>query len=181
MKELTCSFFDRDAVKVAQDLLGKVLTFKGCSGVIVETEAYKDDEASHAAKKTARSEPIRNKFGTTYVYLNYGMYHLVNFTADSKRPGAVLIRAVEPLEGIHIMQKRRNKEKVSELCSGPGKLCQAFGITMAQHNKKIGEDIKVFDAGNRPKIVKTSRVGISKAKELLWRFYIKDNEFVSKK
>jgi DNA-3-methyladenine glycosylase len=180
MRELKKDFFDRDAEIVARGLLGKLLRFDDCSGVIVETEAYKDDPASHARKITKRSRPIAEKFGTTYVYLNYGMYWLLNFTCDSKKAGAVLIRAVEPVEGIPLMRKRRKREKVEELCSGPGKLCQAFGITGKQHDKPVRKEVMLFDIGRKVEIATSKRVGISKGQEYEWRYFIKGNRFVSK-
>jgi len=179
MKELRKDFFKPDAEKVAKALLGKLLVFGKCSGIIVETEAYADDGASHAAKRTKRSIPLFAKHGTTYVYLNYGMYHMLNFTCDTKGPGGVLIRAVEPEDGINIMKRRRKTNDIYNLCNGPGKLCQAFGINMKQHDKEIGE-VKIFDIGKKVEIEKSPRIGISFAKDLEWRFFIKDNKFVSR-
>lgn len=180
MKELKKEFFERDAVTVAKDLLGKLLKFKRCSGIIVETEAYADDGASHAAKRTKRSAPLFDKWGTTYVYLNYGMYYLVNFTCNKNGPGAVLIRALEPVEGISIMKKRRQTDNIYNLCNGPGKICQAFGITMAQHDKEVGKEIHVYDIGKKVEICQSKRIGISAAKDLEWRFFVKGSKFVSK-
>ncbi len=180
MREIKKNFFKKDAVWVAKALLGKKLKFKGCEGIIVETEAYKDDPASHAYKPTPRSMPLIEEYGTIYIYLNYGMYYLLNFTCDENEAGGVLIRAVEPTKGIAAMKKRRNKEDITELCNGPGKLCQAFGITMKQHNKSVGDEIHIYDIGKKVKIKKSKRVGISKGIEYEWRFYIKDNKFVSK-
>jgi len=173
-------FFEGHATEVAQALLGKVLKFKGCSGIIVETEAYADDGASHAARRTKRSEPLFEKYGTTYVYLNYGMYNLFNFTCNKDGPGGILIRALEPVDGIKKMKRRRNVEKEVDLCNGPGKLCQAFGINMKQHDKELGE-VEVYDIGLKPKMVKTTRIGISFSQDLKWRYYIKGNSYISKK
>jgi DNA-3-methyladenine glycosylase len=178
--ELTKDFFKADAIKVAKALLGKELRFGKCSGIIVETEAYAGDGASHAARRTKRSIPLFEKHGTTYVYLNYGMYHLLNFTCDARGPGGVLIRAVEPRSGIKLMEKRRKTKEVYSLCNGPGKLCQAFGITMKHHDRKVGEEVKITETGAKPEIKCSPRIGISFSKDLLWRFYIKDNKFVSK-
>ena len=180
MKPLKKEFFERGAETVAKDLLGKLLKFKGCSGIIVETEAYAADGASHAAKRTKRSIPLFDTWGVTYVYLNYGMYHLVNFTCDKHGPGAVLIRAVEPVNGITLMKRRRKTDKVEQLCNGPGKLCQAFGIDKRHHNKEVGDGINVYDVGNKVEIGKSKRIGISFAKDIEWRFFIKGNKFVSK-
>lgn len=181
MKELNKKFFERDAETVAKDLLGKLLKFKNCSGVIVETEAYAADGASHAARRTKRSIPLFDTWGVTYVYLNYGMYYLVNFTCDKHGPGAVLIRAVEPIDGVALMKKRRKSEKIEQLCNGPGKVCQAFGIGKKQHNQEVGKEIRVYDLGNEVEIKKSPRIGISFAKDIEWRFYINGNKFVSKR
>ncbi|MCD6576090.1 MAG: DNA-3-methyladenine glycosylase [Nanoarchaeota archaeon] len=180
MREIKKDFFKKDAVHVAKALLGKLIKFKKCSGIIVETEAYKDDPASHAHKPTPRSMPLIEKYGTVYVYLNYGTYHLLNFTCDEKGPGGVLIRAVEPIDGISIMKRRRKTKDIYNLCSGPGKLCQAFGINMEQHNKEVGEEIHVYDIGKKVEIEKSARIGISKGVEYEWRFFVKGSPFVSK-
>jgi DNA-3-methyladenine glycosylase len=180
MKPLKKEFFERDAETVAKDLLGKLLKFKSCSGIIVETEAYAADGASHAARRTHRSIPLFDTWGVIYVYLNYGMYYLVNVTCDKHGPGAVLIRAVEPVDGIALMKKRRKTYKIEQLCNGPGKLCQAFGITKRQHYKDIGKEIHIYDIGKKVEIKKSPRIGISFAKDIEWRFYIKGNKFVSK-
>lgn len=179
MKLLKKSFFERDAVSVAKDLLGKLLVYKRCSGIIVEAEAYASDGASHAAKRTKRSIPLFAKWGTTYVYLNYGMYWMFNFTCDKKGPGGVLIRAVEPVKGIELMKRRRKTSDIRQLCNGPGKLCQAFGIDKKLHDIELGK-VKVHYTGAKPEIVATKRIGISFSKNLPWRFYIKDNKFISK-
>jgi DNA-3-methyladenine glycosylase len=180
VKELKKDFFERDAETVAKDLLGKVMKFGKCSGIIVETEAYAADGASHAAKRTKRSIPLFDTWGVIYVYLNYGMYYLVNVTCNKHGPGAVLIRAVEPVEGVTLMKKRRKTKDIHNLCNGPGKVCQAFGITKKQHYKDIGKEIHIYDIGRKIEIEKSQRIGISFAKDIEWRFFIKDNKFVSK-
>lgn len=179
MEQLPSSFFSRDTIKVAQDLLGKIISINGLKARIVETEAYKQDAASHAFKKTERSAIMHETYGHVYVYLIYGMYHCLNFTSDIN-PGAVLIRAVEPLKGINRMKKNRGTDKITNLCSGPGKLCSALGIDKNHNGLKIGQGLKVFDDGFKVGEIKTSsRIGIKEGLELDWRFYI-DSEFVSK-
>src|SRR3989338_8580683 len=126
MKELSSSFFAQDTVKTAQDLLGKIISINGMLVRIVETEAYGKDPASHAFKRTDRSALMYDTYGHVYVYLIYGMYWCLNFTSNQDEAGAVLIRAVEPLAGIEKMQQNRKTEKISNLCSGPGKLCLAL-------------------------------------------------------
>ena len=177
---------DISTVKIAKKLLGchLVRTFschKKWAGVIVETEAYKEDKASHAYKKTPRSKPLIENYGTVYIYLNYGMYYMLNFTCDDKKSGGVLIRAIEPISGIKLMKKRRKKDDILNLCNGPGKLCQAFGIDKKQHGKEIGKEIKILNENLKVNIKKGNRIGITAAKNLEWRFYIKNNEFVSKR
>ncbi|KKP57765.1 MAG: hypothetical protein UR51_C0011G0020 [Candidatus Moranbacteria bacterium GW2011_GWF1_34_10] len=198
MKRLTHSFFNRKTALVAQELLGKVLVCKNkdqiISGMIVETEAYvgPQDLASHASRgKTPRNEIMFGDAGYWYVYLIYGFYNCLNIVTENKDyPSAVLIRAVEPLEGISLMEINRKTTKLENLTSGPGKLCQAFGI-----DKKLNclscldKDSALFIADTgitipKNKIKKAKRVGVDYAgkwKDKLLRFYLKDNSFVSKK
>ncbi len=182
MKKLPLSFFSRDTVTVARDLLGKIVEVNGCRARIVETEAYGKDPASHAYTKTPRSRIMFDTYGHAYVYLIYGMYNCLNFTTEREsKPGAVLIRAVEPISGIEDMKARRKTEALTKLCSGPGKLCTAFGIDRSFNGLELGRVMKVFDDGFIVnKICKSSRVGIKDALELKWRFFIKDNKFVSR-
>lgn len=181
MQQLPPSFFARDTTRVAPELLGKIIEVNGCQARIVETEAYGKDPASHAFRKTPRSAIMYDTYGHVYVYLIYGMYECLNFTTEKNTPGAVLIRAVEPLQRISQMQKNRNVEKVTELCNGPGKLCRALGITRKHNGQQLGKEIKVWDDGFKVlKIGKSSRIGIKDALHLQWRFFIKGNEFVSK-
>lgn len=181
MKALPSSFFARDTVTVARDLLGKIISVGELKGRIVETEAYTRDKASHAHTKTERSKIMYETFGHVYVYLIYGMYHCLNFTTEKDDAGAVLIRAVEPLDGLDEMKRRRNVENVTRLCSGPGKLCQAFALTLSHNAQKIGKDIKILDDGYMVSSISSGpRIGITNAQELLWRFYLPNNPYVSK-
>ena len=182
MKPLPPSFFARSTVTVARDLLGKIIFIKGMAARIVETEAYTDDPASHAYTKTERSALMYDTYGHVYVYLIYGMYHCLNFTTEKNAPGAVLIRAVEPLEGIARMKKnRKGNSDFQNFCSGPGKLCSALGITRGNNGLQIGKEIDVLDDRFKVNtIASTSRIGIKVAQELQWRFFIKGNEYVSK-
>jgi len=182
MKKLNKKFFERDAVEVAQDLLGKIISIDGIKCRIVETEAYGRDPASHAFKRTERSSLMFDGFGCIYVYLIYGMYWCLNFTTNPvNEAGAVLIRAVEPLSGIKKLKERRGTDDVYNLCSGPGKLCQALMIDKKFNGVGLGEEIKVFDDGfSGFEIGRSSRVGIKDALDLEWRFFVKRNKFVSK-
>ncbi len=181
MKGIPPSFFARETVTVAQELLGKIISVNGMQARIVETEAYGRDPASHAYTKTERSALMYDTHGHAYVYLIYGMYWCLNFTTDKKEAGAVLIRAVEPLTGIEKMKNNRKTEKITNLCSGPGKLCQAMGIDKNYNGLRLGKEIKVCDDGfNVRKIASSSRIGIKDALDLQWRFFIESNGFVSK-
>ena len=181
MKPLSRSWFAGSAVDLAPKLLGKIVKKGSCVGIIVETEAYGTDPASHAYRVTKRSAPMRDTWGHWYVYFTYGMHWCANVTTDKGGIGAVLIRAVEPLEGIALMKRRRSTALVRNLCSGPAKFCQAFGITSSQNKNPIADDFAIYDAPEIPKsnITTSPRVGISSGTELLWRFYIKGNPFVS--
>ena len=195
-KKLSQSFFQKPTLDVAQALLGKYLVVRLgkniLAGKIVETEAYigEDDLACHASKgRTPRTEMLYQKAGTAYVYLVYGMYHCFNIvTEHADFPSAVLIRAVEPTEGIEEMQKRRRQKALHNLASGPGKLCMALGITKRINGKTVlGSALYIEDRGEivpQKDIIKAKRVGVDYAKhckDYRWRFYIKGNGFVSKK
>lgn len=181
MKELPSTFFARDTVTVAPELLGKIISVNGMQARIVETEAYGRDPASHAHTRTERSALMYDTHGYVYVYLIYGMYLCLNFTSDKNEAGAILIRAVEPLTGIEEMKRNRKTENITNLCSGPGKLCLALGIDKKYNGLKIGKEIKLYDDGFKAeKIVSSSRVGIKDALNLQWRFFVEGNEYVSK-
>lgn len=181
--KLPAAFFAKNTVDVAKGLLGKIIMVNGCSVRIVETEAYGKDPASHAFTRTERSAIMYDTFGHVYVYLIYGMYYCVNFTTEAVgEPGAVLIRAAEPLTGLEEMQQRRKTGDIRNLCSGPGKLCQALGIEKKHNGLPLGKEVKVkADSFRVGKIGTSSRIGISDALHLQWRFFIEGNEFVSRK
>ena len=178
-------FFSQPTVDLAQALLGKYLSFGALKGVIVETEAYlyRDDPGCHASRgPTARNAPMFGPAGYTYVYLIYGMYHCLNIVSGRQGEGeAVLIRALEPVQGIEIMQKRRKTKKTENLCNGPGKLTQAFGITKRHNNLSLlAGPLRIYDSRKKPEIAISTRIGLSAGKELELRFFIKGNRFVSK-
>lgn len=182
MRPLSKDFFEQDVVKVAKELLGKVLSVNGIKARIVETEAYGNDPASHAFKRTARSTIMFDTYGYIYVYLIYGMYHCVNITTNKiGEAGAVLIRAAQPLTGIDRMKARRKTTTLLNLCSGPGKLCNALGIDKKMNGLPLGQKITVLDDGFKvEEIGSSSRIGIKDGLNWQWRFFIKGNEFVSK-
>jgi len=179
-------FFNQPTVDLARALLGKILVFGDLQGIIVETEAYlyRNDPGCHASRgQTSRNMPMFGPAGHTYVYLIYGMYHCLNIVSGKNGEGeAVLIRALEPVHGIPLMQKRRKTKKIENLCDGPGKLTQAFGITRKHNNLSLLEgDLRVLNSRTKPIICTSGRVGLSAGKELELRFFIKGNSFVSGK
>ncbi len=172
---------------MARDLLGKILVHGPTAGIIVETEAYLggDDLASHTARGvTNRTRVIFGPPGHAYVYFIYGMYECLNFVVGPEgTPGAVLIRALEPIAGIEIMQQRRPPaRKLEDLASGPGKLTLAMAISRAQNGVDVTRGNLVTHAPNEPRkidIATSLRIGITKSAELPLRFYIRRNRFVS--
>lgn len=178
-KPLHPDFFAQPAVDAAQSLIGTIMQVGRCQGRIVEVEAYTDDEASHGYRRTARSNIMHDTYGMVYVYLIYGMYYCVNFTADRRHVGAILIRAVEPLRGISLMKTRRDTDDLKNLCSGPGKLTRSFGIDNSLNWTAVGQRIKLYE-GDCGEIISSKRIGITKATHLPWRFYERNNDFVSR-
>ena len=181
-------FFQTDPVSAARNLIGKRVVCQKCSGIIVETEAYADkgDEAAHTfTRPSAREFVTKYDAGSAYVYLNYGMYWLANvLTKGPKGNGFVLLRALEPENGIDLMRKRRNQKKMKDLCSGPGKLTIAMGINGKDHGQSFtstGNRFWFEETHCETKIVTDTRIGITRSAHLLWRFLKKNNDFVSKK
>ena len=193
---LNRDFYIKDGITLAKDLLGKILV-KEIDGVlykgrIIETEAYMGaiDKACHAYnnRRTKKTEAMYREGGYSYIYLIYGMYNCFNVTASIKdNPEAVLIRALEPLDNKDIMLKIRKVKNEKYIANGPGKLTKALGITSDDNNidLTLGKNIWIEDDGYVPnKITETTRVGIDYAeefKEKPWRFYISENNNVSKK
>ena len=178
-------FFNQPTVELAKALLGKYLVFGNLRGKIVETEAYlyPDDPGCHAAKGlTKRNAPMFGPAGRSYVYIIYGMYHCLNVVSGKKGEGeAVLIRALQPIEGIEVMKKRRKTDKTENLCSGPGKLTQAFGITKEHNNLDLlSAKLQIHNSREKPEITSSTRIGLTEGKELELRFFIAGNRFVSK-
>jgi DNA-3-methyladenine glycosylase len=187
MKILPREFFDRDAVSVAREMLGKFVVVGNKVGRIVETEAYHEgDPASHSfSGKGFRNAVMFGGPGRAYVYFTYGMYHCFNVVCGGEGRGeAVLIRAVEPVEGVDEMKENRGLSEVKNLCSGPAKFCIAFGIDKGFNGKDLcsGEGIGIYEGDEVDfDVVETTRIGISKGVELPYRFYVKGNKFVSRK
>ena len=181
-------FFQTDPVSAARNLIGKRIVCQKCSGIIVETEAYADkgDEAAHTfTRPSAREFVTKYDAGSAYVYLNYGMYWLANvLTKGPKGNGFVLLRALEPENGIDLMRKRRKQKKMKDLCSGPGKLTIAMSINGKDHGQSFtstGSRFWFEETHCETKIVTDTRIGITRSADLLWRFLKKNNDFVSKK
>jgi len=197
-KKLPRNFYTRNVIIVAKELLGKVLVKKEgkqlLSGLIVETEAYDGaiDEAAHTfTGRTKRNEIMFNEGGYFYVYFTYGNHFCCNVVTGKKNHGAaVLIRAVEPLDGIKQMAQNRfgkilinDKEKIN-LTSGPGKICKAFNINKDHYGLDLlGSKIFILDNPriSNKDIIVSKRIGIKKSVDLLWRFYVKNNLYVSKR
>jgi DNA-3-methyladenine glycosylase len=190
---LPAEFYDRPTELVARELLGAVLecrTAKGvASGRIVETEAYigEHDLACHAAAgRTRRTEPLYGRPGIAYVYLIYGMYWCFNaVTRGEGEPSAVLVRALEPLSGVELMRTRRGgrAKREVELTNGPGKLCQALGISKVHNGHPLQEPPLVIRSGSavpREAITVTPRIGISRSADWPLRWFITENPYVSK-
>ncbi len=190
---LNTNYFKKDTVWVAKDLLGKIFVKtendgKILAGRIVETEAYvpNGDLSNHSARgKTPRNAPMHESGGILYVYIIYGIHHCVNIVTEHEGAGAaVLIRALEPLEGTELMMQRRKTDKTNNLCSGPGKLAKAFDMDKDDNYKVLGEsEFAVYDLQNPlvEEIITTTRIGIKESKDLPYRYYLKDNPHVSVK
>ena len=175
------AFFDRSAPVVAADLIGAAFTVAGVGGLIVETEAYTDeDPASH----TYNGQTLRNRamFGppaSIYVYRSYGIHWCLNFVC--RAGGAVLIRALEPTAGLDLMRQRRGLDNPVLLCSGPGRLCQALAITGDLNGGALADDPLRLAISVEPRTVTTGlRIGITKAADTPWRFGVKGSPFLSK-
>lgn len=194
----TSNFYSRNVITVAKDLLGKIFVRitdgKILSGRIVETEAYDGsiDEAAHSFNgKTKRNEVMFEQGGLLYVYFTYGVHHCCNVVTGKPGEGcAVLIRGIEPISGINQMAINRfgnpdfTQKELLNLTNGPGKICKAFSIDRNDNGTNLtGDEIFIIDGVKIPKnkIVVSTRIGIKKSADLPWRFYIKDNQFVSRK
>lgn len=180
-------FYARSVHDVARELIGCTVRHGLTSGRIVETESYHEDEpACHAhVGLTARTHTLFGPPGRAYVYRSYGIHALLNAVAEPEGVGAaVLIRALEPLEGVELMRERRGLERLEELCSGPGKLTRALGIGLEQNGESLVHgpiELLAARAGApAPRIVAGERIGITKAAELPWRFCDADSRHVSR-
>jgi DNA-3-methyladenine glycosylase len=191
--KLPRSFYEQNTIDVAKQLLGKYLVRKhpegDTIGRIVETEAYigPQDLACHASKgRTARTEVMFGPPGHAYVYFIYGFYNMLNLVTEAQDyPAAVLIRAVEPVAGVELMQARRKNGILRNLASGPGKLCQAFAIDRSLNGADLRDNVLYVDDRGDPglKFIATPRIGVDYAgkwKNKPYRFLVRGSEFVSK-
>jgi DNA-3-methyladenine glycosylase len=185
-------FYARGTVHVAQALLGKCLVRSidrdRMVGRIVEVEAYRgrDDPASHAFRgPTLRNAPMYGEPGHAYIYFTYGNHYCLNITTqETGTPGAVLIRAIEPVEGLRAMKRLRPNVLDRDLTNGPGKLTRALGIDKTLNETDMAVPGLLFITCSdytKVKVERSPRIGISTGKDRLWRFYIKDNKFVSRR
>ena len=185
---LAAGFYDHPVLDVARDLIGRVVLSGDCAGVIVETEAYHHSEpACHAfVGLTPRTRVLFGPPGVAYVYRSYGIHACLNAVAEREGVGAaVLIRALEPLYGIELMQGRRGLERLESLCSGPGKLTQALGITLDHNGRDLTRGpVLISEPPSSSRTAPVSagpRVGITKAAELPWRFCAAESRFLSRR
>jgi DNA-3-methyladenine glycosylase len=183
-KRLTRAFFDRSVHEVAPDLIGVTLLFGGVGGRIVEVEAYhQTDPAAHSfGGPTARNAIMFGPAGYAYVYRSYGIHWCVNLVCEpAGSASAVLIRAIEPTVGLATMRRRRGLADERLLCSGPGRLCQALGITAAHNGLPLDEPpFALFAGDGTAAVVSGVRIGITKAADKPWRYGLKGSRFLSK-
>jgi DNA-3-methyladenine glycosylase len=185
---LPAAFYERPVLEVARDLVGCVLSHDGCAGVIVEAEAYHQTEpGSHAyIGLRPRTQTLFGRPGLAYVYRSYGVHACVNAVCEQEGVGAaVLIRALEPIQGLDSMRSRRGLERARSLCSGPGKLTQALGIGLGQDGVDLTEGpITISEPPpqrGEVEIVAGPRVGLTKAADLPWRFCAAGSRFLSRR
>jgi len=183
-RALKRSFFARSVHEVAPELIGATLLVNGTGGVIVEVEAYHHtDAAAHSFRgPTPRNMVMFGPPGYVYVYRSYGIHWCVNFVCELEdSASAVLIRALQPTHGLAAMRERRGLESERLLCSGPGKLTQALGITIAHNGEPLDAPPFAIHARTEvPEVVSGIRIGITKAVELPWRYGLKGSKFLSK-
>ncbi len=178
-------FFARSVHEVAPELIGATLLVAGAGGRIVEVEAYdQDDPASHSFRgRTARTAAMFGPPGHAYVYRSYGVHWCLNLVcAEDGRAEAALVRALEPTQGLEAMRKRRGVSAARELCSGPGKVCQALGVSRAHDGLPLDEPpFELWARETAPPLVVGRRIGISRATEKPWRYGLASSPFLSRR
>jgi DNA-3-methyladenine glycosylase len=178
------AFFDRSVHVVAPELIGATLLVNGVGGVIVEVEAYHHtDPAAHSyGGRTERNAVMFEPAGAAYVYRSYGIHWCLNFVCEAEgSASAVLIRALAPTQGLALMRRRRGLREARALCSGPGKLCQALGVTIKHNGLPLDRPpFELRAREGKPEIATGPRIGITKAVEKPWRYGMKASRFVSR-
>jgi DNA-3-methyladenine glycosylase len=183
-KRLTRGFFSRSVHEVAPDLIGAVLLVNGVGGRLVEVEAYHHtDPAAHSfIGPTERNAVMFGPPGYVYVYRSYGIHWCLNLVCEPKgSASAVLIRAIEPTEGVAVMRRRRGVAEERLLCSGPGRVCEALGVTHAQNGLSLtAPPFAIYARKGDEEVIAGPRIGITKAVEKPWRYGLKGSRFLSK-
>jgi DNA-3-methyladenine glycosylase len=181
---LSSQFFARDVNEVARELVGATLLVAGTGGTIVEVEAYDhDDPAAHGfGGPTVRNAAMFGPPGHAYVYRSYGIHWCLNLVCAAEGvPAAVLLRALEPTAGLDEMRRRRGVQDPRLLCSGPGRLCQALGVTREHDGLRLDRPpFELHPASDRVDVIATPRIGITRAAELPWRYVQRDSPYVSR-
>jgi DNA-3-methyladenine glycosylase len=181
---ITREFFDRSVHEIAEELIGATFLVDGVGGKIVEVEAYHhEDPAAHGfAGRTARNASMFGPPGHAYVYRSYGIHWCVNFVCEGEGVAdAVLLRALEPTEGLDLMRRRRGVEDDRLLCAGPGRLCEALGITREHDGLALDEPpFRLEPRAEEPEVVRGPRIGISRATDLPWRYGLAGSRFLSR-
>ena len=181
---LTPAFFDRSVHEVAPELIGATLLVGGVGGVIVELEAYHHTEpAAHSYRgRTERNAVMFGPAGVAYVYRSYGIHWCLNFVCEGKgSAAAVLLRALQPTKGLAVMRRRRGLTDERLLCSGPGRLCEALGVTHAHNGRRLDRPpFALFDRVGKAEVVTGPRIGLTKAVGLPWRYGLAGSPFLSK-
>jgi DNA-3-methyladenine glycosylase len=181
MAPLGLDFFAPDTLEVARGILGCTLVHGPCSGIVVEVEAYKGDAASHFVTRRHVGAMMGTTHGHLYIYPIYGMHWCLNVTTDAGGPGAILLRALEPREGIDVMRRRRGGVPDVALCSGPAKLVQALAVDPALNGRPFTDAFELRPREHAVEIVQGPRIGITTAVDLPWRFTVKGSRFLSRK
>jgi DNA-3-methyladenine glycosylase len=184
LEPLTRTFFDRSVHQVAPELIGATLLVGGIGGVIVEVEAYHHtDPAAHSYRgRTPRNAVMFGPPGVAYVYRSYGIHWCLNFVCEGEgSASAVLLRALQPTEGLDVMRRRRGLADERLLCSGPGRLCEALGVTHDQNGRRLDRPpFALFGRVDKVEVVTGPRIGLTKAVELPWRYGLAGSLFLSK-
>lgn len=181
-RPVTDAWFARDTLDVARDLIGARLVYGECAARIVEVEAYKGDPASHWVTRPRTAAMMGTTFGRLYIYRIYGIHRCVNVTTERSRPGAVLLRALEPITGVEAMRRRRGGvARDTDVASGPAKLFVALGLDDALLGRPASEVFEITSPEEQPEVATGPRIGISAAKDLPWRFWLRGNPHVSRR